>query len=147
MVPYTVADWRAERERIQPQEIAAACRSCGRTGFYGPREADNGRKYRLCKFCGFYQCVGEDPVQFRPCAHQCESWPEVLGAPYIQWIGPDQKSYDCFYCAEDVPSGPTAIPRPAETEDHPWREVPQGLTYGGYQRFWLRWIGKPRRFL
>ncbi len=32
------------------------CPRCGTVGFYGPRgSSSNGRKYRACKFCGFWQ--------------------------------------------------------------------------------------------
>src|SRR3989344_8367124 len=32
------------------------CSSCHEIGFYGPREIPNeGRKYRACKWCGFWQ--------------------------------------------------------------------------------------------
>jgi hypothetical protein len=53
---YTDADWSAEYLALFAKSLAPPpCPSCGRTGFYGPRRADDDRRYRLCKFCGFYQ--------------------------------------------------------------------------------------------
>lgn len=39
------------------------CPKCGVVGFYGPRGDTSGRKYRACKFCGFWQEVGGKPYR------------------------------------------------------------------------------------
>lgn len=146
-MPYSEEDWTEEREQILAQELADACPNCGRTGFYGPREAEGDRQYRMCKFCGFYQGVDEEPEQLRPCAHQCENQTEILGAPEIQWVSPDETTYSCFHCDEEVDAEDSTIVPPVENDAHPWTEVPQGLTYGQYYEFWQGVLGKPRAYL
>src|SRR2546428_6900343 len=74
------------------------CPGCGRMGFYGPRKTDDDRRYRLCKFCGFYQEPDVEPTQCRATVHGCATWPVVAGAPYIWWVQPDENEYRCPQC-------------------------------------------------
>jgi hypothetical protein len=64
---YTEGQWKEEMEISSStfcgQHWAAGsckipCPKCGTIGFYGPRHDPSGnRKYRACKFCGFWQEV------------------------------------------------------------------------------------------
>ena len=144
---YSLEDWESDSyqlfvERADPQP----CPQCGRTGFYGPRASDPALKYRACRFCGFWQSVGHDPVQFRPTAHGCEKWPECARAPYIWWVHPAEKRYTCAYCAQQVQVEShnsfmkgVLVLAPMDYLDHPWRNVPQNRTYSYYLRFWENW--------
>lgn len=144
---YTVREWEdatyaMAAERADPEP----CPRCNRTGFYGPRAMDHGKKFRQCRFCGFLQDVGKAPVQLRPVAHACDEWPQVADAPYIWWIDPDEKWYTCPYCHKKAPVESTnpfmkgaEVKAPADDPDHPWRNVPQGASYATYLRFWERW--------
>ncbi|KPJ84309.1 MAG: hypothetical protein AMS18_16945 [Gemmatimonas sp. SG8_17] len=144
---YTEADWEEESYdlfvmRANPQP----CPKCGRTGFYGPRAMDPGRKYRACRLCGFWQFVGHDPLRFNPTAHDCEDWPQCARAPYIWWVHPDEKRYTCPYCrqqlvieSQNVFVKSVLIVAPIDDPDHPWLKVPQNRSYPYYQRFWEHW--------
>ena len=146
-LPYTLEDWETESyqlfvERADP----APCPKCGRTGFFGPRASDPGLKYRACRFCGFWQAVGEDPIQFRPTIHDCEEWPECARAPYVWWVHPEDRRYTCPFCDQkvNVKSHNTymkgvLVLSPFENLDHPWRKVPQNRPYTYYLRFWENW--------
>jgi hypothetical protein len=140
-------DWEEESyelfvERADPRP----CPKCGRTGFYGPRASDPGLKYRQCRFCGFWQATGGQPVQFRPTVHGCEEWPECARAPYIWWVHPEDKRYTCPYCSQQVTVEShntymkgVLVLAPFYNLDHPWRKVPQNRPYEYYQRFWENW--------
>lgn len=144
---YTLEDWERESyalfvERSDP----APCPECGRTGFHGPRARDPGRRFRACRFCGFWQVVGHKPIRLVPTVHDCSEWPECARAAYIWWVHPDEKRYTCPYCRQLVPvvghnvfmKGALITP-PSEDPDHPLRKVPQNRTYSYYQRFWENW--------
>ena len=78
---YTAENWERESyalfvERSDP----APCPECGRTGFFGPRARDPGRKFRACRFCGFWQVVGQSPIRLVPMVHDCSEWPECARA-------------------------------------------------------------------
>ncbi len=144
---YTMQDWEDESyqlfvERADPQP----CPKCGKTGFYGPRAADPGIKYRACRFCGLWQAVDGEPEQYRPTAHGCEEWPDCARAPYIWWVRPDAKGYTCPFCRQDVNvvshnsfMRGVLILSPMENLDHSWLKVPQNRTYSYYLRFWENW--------
>ncbi len=144
---YTVREWddatyAMAAERADPEP----CPRCNRTGFYGPRAMDHGKKFRQCRFCGFLQNVGKAPVQLRPVAHRCDGWPEVADAPYLWWIDPDEKWYTCPYCSKKAPVKSTnpfskgaGVKAPADDPDHPWWNVPQGASYATYVKFWESW--------
>jgi len=144
---FTEADWDQESyelfgERMDPRP----CPKCGRTGFFGPRAADPGLKFRSCRFCGFSQEVNCDPVQFLPVVHSCDDWPVCAKAPYVWWVHPSEERFTCPFCGRDsdVRSRNVFTPgvlsaSPAETEDHAWHKVPQGRPYSYYLRFWENW--------
>lgn len=153
---YTETDWDGESytlfaERGDP----AGCPECGRTGFYGPRAAGGGRKYRECRFCGFAQDVGQPPIRLGPTVHGCEEWPACAKAPYVWWVHPNEESYKCPYCGKKVTvisrnffAKSALITGPSEDPEHPWWRVPQNRTYAYYLRFWENWpITKGRVFL
>ncbi len=107
---------------------------------------DPGRKFRACRFCGFWQEVGKKPVRFRPVAHDCEEWPQCAKAPYIWWVEPNEKWFNCVYCGKRAPvegSNPFAkgvlVRAPSDDQDHPWWRVPQNRPYQFYYRFWENW--------
>jgi len=147
MPRYTEQEWdedsyRLFGERIDPE----SCPTCGRTGFFGPRAADPGVKFRCCRFCGFHQVVGEEPVQMLPVVHRCGDWPECAKAQYVWWVHPDVQRFKCPFCRResDVSSRNVFTPgllvdSPSAAQDHPWRKVPQNRSYGYYQRFWENW--------
>jgi hypothetical protein len=135
--PYTEDDWDSEiaalfSERGRPRK----CPQCRRSGFYGPREAEGSRRYRACKFCGFWQDVGGPPVTNQPTVHGCEQWPEVAGAAYIWWVRPDETTYTCPYCGAEVRVEEALITAPANDSSHPWWQVPQGMTLDEAAVFW-----------
>lgn len=144
---YTENDWDEESyqlfvERGDPRP----CPECGRTGFYGPRAADPGLKYRACRFCGFWQLVGQEPTHLRATAHACSAWPSCARAPYVWWVQPDQRTYKCPYCDQQVVLESrnafvkgAALETPATDANHPWHKVPQGRSYSYYLRFWENW--------
>lgn len=144
---YTEAHWDEDSyllfvERADPLR----CPSCGITGFYGPRAADQGLKFHSCRFCGFYQEVGGMPAQFLPVVHGCDDWPVVAKAPYVWWVPPGTDRFSCPFCSrnadvrgQNVFKRGVLAERPAEIADHPWRKVPQDRDYGYYLRFWENW--------
>ena len=80
---YTLKQWEKEEKirRLSYHPHYGSCRlpcpNCKVIGFYAPREDDGGRKYRGCKFCGFWQEVdGGEPYggePYRCIALHCES--------------------------------------------------------------------------
>ncbi len=144
---YSEQDWDEDSyslfgERTDPKP----CPSCARIGFFGPRAADPGIKFRCCRFCGFHQDVGEEPVQLLPVVHECDDWPICAKAPYVWWVKPDVQRFACPFCERDADvRGKNVFRRgilvdgPFVESDHPWQKVPQGRTYGYYQRFWENW--------
>ena len=142
MQPYTTADWQAENTALQHGVDPQPCPSCGRTGFYSTRRADppSGRTmrrlYRACKFCGFWQDVDADPVRHRATAHTCLGWPKPAGASYIWWVRPDESSYECPYCRQQVTVAAALVSIPAEDTQHPWWTVPQHRSQAYYLAFW-----------
>ena len=135
---YSDSDWHAQMESIFTRlEPPPPCQSCNRTGFYGPREAVDGRRYSLCKFCGRYQRVGEDVVICRPTVHGCASSLQVVGAPYIRWVQPSEVSFKCE-CGVEVLSEKALVARPVDNPKHPWWQVPQNLSFSAAAAFWAQ---------
>ena len=129
-------------ERMDPE----ACPKCGRTGFFGPRAADPGVKFRCCRYCGFNQVIGEEPVQMLPVVHKCADWPVCAKAPYVWWVHPEDRKFTCPFCGRDsdihgrnVFAPSLLVDSPSESENHPWRKVPQNQSYAYYLRFWENW--------
>jgi len=144
---YSEAQWdedsyRLFGERMDPE----SCPNCGTTGFYGPRAADRGLKFRSCRFCGFHQVVDEEPVQMLPVVHRCDDWPVCAKAPYVWWVHPDAHQFTCPFCGREsnihgrnVFAPGLVVDRPSDSGDHPWGKVPQNRSYGYYLRFWENW--------
>jgi hypothetical protein len=144
---YTVADWdQAYLAVFGSREPPPHCPGCGRIGFYGPRKADDDRRYTLCKFCGFYQEPGADSIQCRATVHDCTSWPVVAGAPYVWWVQPNETEYHCPNCGSLVDVGAATVARPADDTTHPWWHVPQNLTFDQAAAFWFE-QGEARIYL
>ncbi len=146
MRAYTTADFAADVLDCFCRRPPGRCPECGRTGFFGPRYAEeDNRKYRLCKFCGFYQQVAAEPEQLRPCVHACGKVPLVAGHPYITWVGSWQQSFDCDYCGStglEVEANPASVP--AHDSAHPWWNVPASGSWAQYREFWAN-NGAPER--
>jgi len=139
VMTYTAADWDKEYFAIfARRESPPHCPACGRTGFYGPRKANNDRRYTLCKFCGFYLEPATEPTQCLPTVHRCQQWPQVAGAAYIWWVQPEETEYWCPYCDTLVRVAAVAVKRPADDSSHPWWQVPQDLTFEEAAAFWLK---------
>jgi hypothetical protein len=138
MDAYTAADWNAEVRERDAGAPPHPCPACNRVGFYGPRDDGAGRRYRLCYFCGFRQDVGAAALKLKPCVHGCGKVPQVAGAPRITWVGVEQYTYRCEYCGAEVEVVDSLAAIPAYDTQHPWWEVPQGLSQEEYVRFWLR---------
>jgi hypothetical protein len=144
---YTEENWEEESyallaERADPNH----CPNCGLTGFFGPRARDDAPKFRECRFCGFYQEVGQQPKRRRPVAHGCDEWPEIAGAPYIWWIAPDERFFVCAFCGQRAPAETSnvfmkgaGITAPSDDPGHPWWNVPQDESYSFYYNFWEQW--------
>lgn len=132
---YTEDDWDSEMAALFSKG-PISCPHCSRSGFYGPREAEGPRRYRACKFCGFWQDIGQPPVTNKATVHDCEEWPDVAGAPYIWWVHPDEETYACPYCGMDVRVAKALVTPPAEDSSHPWWQVPQEMTLDEAAEFW-----------
>ena len=143
---YTVDDWDADSYALMAEGAdPVQCPTCGFTGFFGPRALDN-KKFRECRFCGFYQEVDQPPGRHRPVTHDCEEWPEAGGAPYIWWIPADERFYECNFCGQRaVVSSTNAFQRgvgvqpPSDDPTHPWWQVPQDKSYSYYYSYWEQW--------
>jgi hypothetical protein len=140
---YSAADWNAELREKQAGGAPRACPHCRHTGFYGPRES-GGQRYRMCSFCGFRQDVGSAPQHLRPCVHGCGRVLQVAGAPLITWVKAGEVSYQCEHCGEVADVAASLVMSPESDVQHPWRQVPQGLTQQGYLRYWVS-SGAPGR--
>ncbi len=134
---YSEDDWQEEKQQLEAGADPGACPVCGRTGFYGPRDDEAGRRYRMCSFCGLLQNVGEAPTQLQPCVHSCGEVGTVAGAESITWVEPGKTYYGCPGCGREAEVEASLVIGPADDPDHPWRRVPQGLRQPEYVRFWL----------
>jgi hypothetical protein len=144
---YTLADWDQEYFAIfGSRRPPPHCPACDRVGFFGPRKANDDRRYVLCKFCGLYQEPNAEPIQCLATVHACQSWPVVAGAPYIWWVQPSETEYQCPYCRTRVLVVAATVKRPAEDTSHPWWQVSQDLTFDQAAAFWLK-HGQARVYL
>jgi hypothetical protein len=125
-----------------------ACPACKWTGFYGPRKrAGDPRHYRMCKFCGFFQNVGEDSEYLVPTVpHQCPDYATVLEYPYIQWAREYECDRSCDYCGVEYSVSDARVQRPADGSTHPWRQMPQAQTYQQAIAYWAS-LGQDRLHL
>ena len=146
MKTLSASDWDEEFRAIFARRVPPpACPACHRSAFYGPRKTDD-RIYQMCKFCGLYQAPNGDPVQLVATVHGCRGWPQIVGAPYVWWVQPDEQSYECPYCGSKVTVSSVSVPRPADDSVHPWWAVPQGMTFEEARHFWVE-HGQPRVYL
>ena len=137
MTDYTAADWQAEMGALRTAHAPPpTCPHCRRTGFYGPRQDEGHRRFRMCKFCGFTQDLDQAPVFYVATAHACHAWRRVAGAPYIWWVSPAAEVYACAYCSSSVTVQSARIAKPSDDPSHPWWQVPQGLSYKESLAYW-----------
>ena len=67
---YTLKQWEEENGIVQSSyhphygSCRLPCPNCKVIGFYAPRGDAEGRKYRACKFCGFWQEVDGEPYRY-----------------------------------------------------------------------------------
>ena len=98
---YTKENWIAENA-VTSMGMRVACPECGVTEFYSPREARNPkggketRKYRACKFCGFWQEVGGRPYWCNMYYHVCK------GTGAWDWKPPSWIKGECKICGGTV---------------------------------------------
>jgi hypothetical protein len=79
-------------------------------------EADDGRRYLACKFCGLWQNVGKRPHPIIRYECHVADWKE----PHESW--------DCPRCGRHFEPS-EAVAWPADNPAHPWWAVPQGMSY------------------
>lgn len=71
------------------------CPECGNIGFYSPRSGGE-RKYRACKFCGFWQDVDERPGHCRIMICDNHTGPFAK----INWQYQGNQGKDCDGCGK-----------------------------------------------
>ena len=92
----------------------------------------------MCKFCGFFQNVGEDSKYLLPNAHPCAKADahRILGELYIQWAQPNDVTRKCEFCGREYSVSSCAAPRPWATGEHGWWQIPQGMDRDQSIAFW-----------
>jgi hypothetical protein len=126
---YTLHLWTQESAALHAGEDPLNCPACLRRGFYGPREADQARRYRACKFCGFWQNVGQLPHEIiRYECRQPDHWT-------MDWREPHE-SWQCPICTRPY-SPSAAVPWPADDPTHPWHETPTAGSQADYISYWV----------
>jgi hypothetical protein len=146
---YSASRWDEEAFALFAEgRDPSVCPRCGTSGFYGPRVAVDGTRYRACRFCGLFQEVGGAAQRAQPTRHDCATWPEIARAPYIWWAPPGVTEYPCPFCGGGVRVPEHPAPIPATDPLHPWWKVPHRRTRFWYASFWDRWpYTKGRIFL
>lgn len=132
-------DWLAEDAALKAGAEPPECPQCLRRGFYAPRFAAPNRRYRACKFCGFWQDVGKPPqkiVRFE-CHH-----PD--GTAVADWKEPTE-SWTCPKCRRAFSPG-EAVPWPADNPSHSWNNTPQRGSQADYVAYWETQGVKPPTF-
>ena len=115
---YTQEQWKEEMEKTATcshsnyGSCSIACPWCEITGFYGPRDDFNGRHYRACKFCGWWQEVdGDEP--YRCTAVQC-----------LDCLHADaHKVFEGQACRKCGSKNKVQIPWPIDHKEHPAWEI------------------------
>jgi hypothetical protein len=107
----------ATREVVTNFGSIIPCPDCATVGFYGPRAVEDAagvtvRKYRACKFCGFWQEVGGEPYRCSMFFHECG------GRGLYDWKTSDD--YRCGFCGELVAN---RVEWPARDTTHPFHEI------------------------
>lgn len=73
--PYPLSSWT--NDRLAQKAHRLSCLVCHQDANYQAyHEAVEGRRYRFCKECGFYQDVDGDPIQMVLTEHQCIDLPD-----------------------------------------------------------------------
>ena len=108
------------------------------TGHEPPVARD--QKYRLCKFCGFWQYVGEEPK--RLIHYLCKHGD---GSFYPDWKEP-RESWCCPDCGTEY-APDESVPWADEDPLHPFRtqeEAPKDGTQADFRAYWGRFgLEKP----
>lgn len=88
---------------------ALPCPVCQTIGFYGPKIAGE-RKYRACKFCGFWQeAPGESQKVLGTIAYRCTHISCPAGHEY-DWVHPGiEKFKNCSTCGTNLQKTDWAI--------------------------------------
>jgi hypothetical protein len=136
-ISYTEAEWRAEHAELKKGGDPSPCPWCDRHGFYAPRWAEGNRKYRMCKFCGVSQDVGEQPRKL--IRYECR---HTNGSVRAGWK-PQDELWKCQTC-DAVLSPDQSVAWPIDDPKHPWRAAPEKGTQAEYQAFWGQ-LGADRR--
>jgi hypothetical protein len=125
--PYEDADWLSEDLALKSGGDPQPCPRCHRRGFYAPRFAKPNRRYRACKFCGFWQDVGMPP-------HPVIRYECTTGNHHVaDWKGPDEP-WTCPDCGRRFQPD-AAVAWPSEDPYHPWRQWPQEGTQANFLAF------------
>ncbi len=128
---YTEKQWEEEMKRSffcgrhwGAGSCIIPCPRCGVIGFYGPRGGSSqGRKYRACKFCGFWQEVwgsifnkrGGKP--YRCIAIYCEKCKTL---DTYNWKEPWAKSFgNCKKCHAELKKTNWA----SDNSNHPFHKI------------------------
>ncbi len=150
---YTREQWDKQYETLDKGAAPEPCPNpkCRRTGFYGPRgERDdpNTKPYRACKFCGFWQYEGKRWFFAIPTVHSCGNGRPILGAPQIWWEIPGNATFNCCWCEKEegleveewqgLGVEEWRMRTPREDPDHPFWQVPHGLSQEDYRRWWAK---------
>lgn len=125
---YTLEDWQRELQTLQANGDPPPCPRCRRRGFYEPKWAPPDRRYRACKFCGFWHDVGKSPREI--IRYECRSadhWAADWKAPTESWT--------CSVCGRTY-SPEQRVPWPVDDPTHWWNEAPASGTQEDFRRFW-----------
>jgi len=125
---YARPDWQREQEYLKRNGDPQPCPCCNCRGFYAPRADDSGRRYRACKFCGFWQNVGSPPHEI--IRYECRGSNHWVA----DWKGPHE-SWTCPRCGE-VYRPEQAAAWPADDVSHWWHEAPKKGAQQDYRDFW-----------
>ena len=125
----TATQWEAEDRALKRGADPQPCPRCARRGFYAPRFAPPWRRYRACKFCGFWQEMGRPPHKI--IRYECVR-PDHR---YADWKEP-QEWWTCPACQSRY-SPAQSVPWPVHNRAHPWHEAPRRGTQRTYIDYWL----------
>ena len=137
-VRYTEYDWSKEDADLKRGKHPQPCPRCTRRGFYAARLAPPNRKYRACKFCGFWQDVGKapHPIIRYECSGSDGHWVADWKEPHESWT--------CPTCGRRY-TPEQAVAWPAEEPTHWWNQAPKAGTQADFIAFWRdKGISPPR---
>jgi hypothetical protein len=124
---YTFEDWQNELHALRDGGDPAPCPRCGRRGFYEPKWAEPNRYYRACKFCGFWQNVGEDPMNV--IRYECRA-PDHWSADWKVAT----EAWSCMCGRTFTPD--QRVSWPVNDKGHWWNEAPAYGTQADFRKFW-----------